>query len=76
MAEIEKIGKEVMGTGEFKMDSKNPDLAKERVIIGDKLISTVVNNFNGMILKTIRAMIKYNKNKGWHMYPDYPTKGD
>lgn len=74
--EIERIGKTLIGTGILKIDSKNPNLAKEKVIVGDKLIGTVVNNINGKTSKTTRAVIKYNKGKGWHMYPDYPKKGD
>lgn len=74
--EIERIGKTLIGTGILKIDSKNPNLAKEKVIVGDKLIGTVVNNINGKTSKTTRAVLKYNKGKGWHIYPDYPKKGD
>ena len=74
LEEIEKVGKSLIATGKFTIDKKNPNIAKEKVYINNRLTSFVVNNLNGKMAKTNRAVIRYNKNKGWHMYPNYPLK--
>lgn len=71
---IEKVGSKLIGTGELVIDKNNSDLAKEKVISGDNLEAYVVNNITGKKVKTDRSVIRYNKKKGWHMYPDYPRK--
>lgn len=74
LEEIEKVGKSLIATGKFTLDNKNPNIAKEKVYTNNRLTSFVVNNLNGKTAKTNRVVIRYNKNKGWHMYPNYPLK--
>ncbi len=72
LEEIRKYGKELIGTGEIIADKNDPNLLKEKTKNHDKLNAYVVNNINGKKVKTDRVVIRYNKEKGWHMYPDYP----
>ena len=71
---IEKIGRQLIGTGELIVDPHNKNLYREIVDIGNKLNGVAVNNLNGKKVKTRVATIRYNKDKGWHIYPDYPSK--
>lgn len=74
LEEIEKVFNKIHGTGEIKVDNKNNNLIKETVIINDSLNGFAVNNVNGKKAKSNNIIIRYNKNKGWHMYPGYPKK--
>lgn len=71
---IEKIGRQLIGTGVLIADPHNKNLYREIVDTRNKLNGVAVNNLNGKKVKTSVATIKYNKDKGWHMYPDYPSK--
>lgn len=72
--EILKIFNLISRTGDIVQDPSNPKGRKEKTILPDSLDGTVVNNIDGKRAKTDRVVIKYDKDKGWHMYPDYPSK--
>lgn len=75
LEEVKKYGNNIIGTGLLIKDNKNPNVIIEKTKNHEKLNAYVVNNLNGKKVKTDRVAIRYNKNKGWHMYPDYPKKG-
>ena len=72
--EILKTFNLISRTGDIVQDPSNPKGRKEKTILPDSLDGTVVNNVDGKRAKTDRVVIKYDKDKGWHMYPDYPSK--
>ena len=72
--EILKTFNLISRTGDIVQDPSNPKGRKEKTILPDSLDGTVVNNIDGKRAKTDRVVIKYDKDKGWHMYPDYPSK--
>lgn len=72
LEEVKEFGLELIGTGQIFVISNG--ILKEIVGTHPKLNAYVVNNINGVKLKTNRNVIRYHKDKGWHMYPDYPKK--
>lgn len=72
--EIQKAFGLISRTGDIVQDPSNPKGKKEKTVLPERLDGTVVNNLDGKRAKTDRVVIKYDKDKGWHMYPDYPSK--
>lgn len=72
--EIQKAFGLISRTGDIVQDPSNPKGKKEKTVLPESLDGTVVNNLDGKRAKTDRVVIKYDKDKGWHMYPDYPSK--
>ena len=72
--EIQKAFGLISRTGDIVQDPSNPKGKKEKTVLPERLDGTVVNNLDGKRAKTDRVVIKYDKDKGLHMYPDYPSK--
>lgn len=69
--EVENSLRPLIGTGTIK-GTKEGTL-KEIVEVND-LSSFVLNNNENKLYKTNAITIRFNKTKGWHAYPDYPSK--
>ena len=69
--EVENSLRPLIGTGTMK-GTKEGNL-KEIVEVND-LSSFVLNNNENKLYKTNAITLRFNKTKGWHAYPDYPSK--
>ncbi|WP_055078765.1 minor capsid protein [Lagierella massiliensis] len=69
--EVENSLRPLIGSGTIK-GTKEGTL-KEIIEVND-LRSFVLNNNENKLYKTNAITLRYNKTKGWHAYPDYPSK--
>ncbi|MDO5047177.1 MAG: minor capsid protein [Anaerococcus sp.] len=72
LEDVEKAFNKIKYTGILKPDNEE-NIVIETTLC-DILESRVLNDIENKLYNTDVVTIRYNKKKGWHMYPDYPSK--
>lgn len=72
--EIKEIVDQYAQKGINAYDSNGKWREEELILINDKIIGVVVNNFTGKEQETSVFKIKYSKRYGYHIVPDYMSK--
>lgn len=72
--EVRELVDQYAGTGIIQRNKDGSWRGLEIVTTNKKIVGRAVNNMTGKSADSSVFVIKYDKKKGIHVYPDYPSK--